>query len=416
MSRVTARAALLFIAAVATGADQPASDDPRRAQVQAAATNAAVNLREQVLRMPLTRGIDVRAVVDRTQTTAALDQALQGAQQIGGPRWIDDRTCQVRLEIPGSQLSGVLLNEVRQHADQSPLPIDELQRRLHDWDRITFYAVGSSAAGGEAIEMARPHVAVGAWAKVDEATRKRTITDARQDAVRHVLDDVAPVALSETVQVRDAIAVPAIGDRMNVWLNHQPVTRLEFLEDLKVSVTISPSPKAMTSTLQSAVTSDKEFSKNRTFNWGQVQQDVATRVGPTVGTAAAQPAPPAPAPQAPGNGLLPAMVLPLQPPDWIDSPIDAEATSKSVGTRLKTAQVAEAAATEQLRRKFLELHLTPQMTLGDAVKTDGRLGDAVDRAMLHARIVKVDYRPDGSVNARVRLDTQSAWDELRSNP
>src|SRR5437660_4361521 len=114
--RAAARTALVLIAAFATGADQP-GDDARRAQVQAAATNAAVNLREQVLRMPLTRGIDVRAVVDRTQTLPALDQALQGAQQIGGPRWVDDRTCQVRLEIPGSQLSGVLLNEVRQHGD-----------------------------------------------------------------------------------------------------------------------------------------------------------------------------------------------------------------------------------------------------------------------------------------------------------
>jgi hypothetical protein len=406
---------LLLIAAVAIGAEPPAADDARRAQVQAAAANAAVSLREQVLRMPLTRGVDVRAVVDRTQSAAALDQALQGAQQIGGPRWIDDRTCQVRVEIPGSQLSGVLLSEVRQHPDQSPLPIEDLQRRLHEWDRITFYAVGSSAAGGEAIEMARPHLAVGAWSKVDEATRKRTITDARQDAVKHVLDDVAPVALNETLQVRDAIARPAIGDRMNVWLSHQPVTRLEFLEDLKVAVTISPSAKAMTSTLQSAITGDKEFSKDRTFNWGQVQQDVAIHVGPTVGTAAA-PASKPPEPQPAGPGLLSAMVLPLQPPDWIDTPIDAEATARSVGTRLKTARAAEAAATDQLRRKFLELHLTPQMTLGDAVKTDPRLGEAVDRAMLHVRINKVDYHTDGSVLARVSLDMQNAWDELRSNP
>src|SRR4051794_24288420 len=160
MRRITPHLIWLMTAAIAAGADAPA-DDARQAQVQAAAANAMVNLREQVLRMPLTRGVDVRTLVDRTQSSAALTQALQGAQQIGGPRWGGDRTCQVRVEMPGSQLSGVLLSEVRQHVDQSPLPIDELQRRLHEWDRLTFYAVGSSAAGGEAIEMARPHLAVG---------------------------------------------------------------------------------------------------------------------------------------------------------------------------------------------------------------------------------------------------------------
>ena len=36
--------------------------------------------------------------------------------------------------------------------------------------------------------------------------------------------------------------------------------------------------------------------------------------------------------------------------------------------------------------------------------------------MLHARITKVDYRADGSVLARVTLDLQAAWDELRTNP
>ena len=54
---------LLVLAAMSSAADAPPSvDDARRAQVQAAATNAAASLREQVLRMPLSRGVDVRAV------------------------------------------------------------------------------------------------------------------------------------------------------------------------------------------------------------------------------------------------------------------------------------------------------------------------------------------------------------------
>jgi hypothetical protein len=83
---------------------------------------------------------------------------------------------------------------------------------------------------------------------------------------------------------------------------------------------------------------------------------------------------------------------------------------------LKIARAAQAAATEQLKQKLLAMHLTPQLTLAEATQKDRRLADAVDRVMLHARITKVDYRADGSVLARVTLDPQAAWDELRTNP
>lgn len=389
-------------------------DDSRRFQVQAAAGNASLNLREQVLRMPLAKDVDVRLVVERTGAADEFNRAVQRAQQIGGPRWVDDHTCQVRLEVPGSQLSEVLVAAARQHVERSPIPPEALKRRLGEWDRMTFFAIGSSAGGG-AIEMARPHYNNGAWTTVDEATRRKAVTEARQDAVKQVLDGISPVALDETLKVQDALARPQVNERVGTWLNQKvPVTRLEFLEDLKVSVTLAPSPRALGATLQTAVTADKEFVGLRSFDWGRVQQDLIARVVPVIGMASVVP----PAPSA-----LSSIVLPIQPPDWVEQLIDAEATSSGGGAggagasaRLKVARAAQSAASEQLRQKFLALRINAQMTLAEAAQKDPRLAEAVDRAMLHARITKVDYRADGSVMARVTLDLQSAWDELRANP
>jgi hypothetical protein len=397
------------------------ADDARRAQVQAAASNAASNLREQVLRMPLSRTVDVRQFVDRTHTDSALSAALQDAQQIGSPRWVDDRTCQVRLEVPASSVGQVLLDEAHRNPQQSPVSAEDLQQRVTEWNRMSFFAVGSAVAG-ESIENAAPHAAVGAWAKVSEVVRRKTISRAREDAVAQVLDDVAPVALNQSVHVQDALRRQEIGPHVSRWLSYQPVTRVEFLEDLRVSVTIAPSAKSLTSTLQVAVTADKDFLRDQTVDWDRVEQDIAAHIGPTVGTARvfagdAAAVPPAPSPQNP-TSVLPATVLPLQPPDWMDSTLEADATARGVAgvPRLKTANTAEAKAIDTLKEKLLALHVTQTSTLADAVKSDEHLTRGVDRAMLHARISKVDYLPDGSVRAQASLDMQNAWDELRSNP
>lgn len=103
-----------------------AQDDARQAQVQAAASNAAASLREQVMRMPLSRDSAVRDLIHRMGSDGSLTQALQNAQQIGGPRWVDDHTCQVRLEVPGADLAAVIIKDVEEHPDQSPLPPDAL--------------------------------------------------------------------------------------------------------------------------------------------------------------------------------------------------------------------------------------------------------------------------------------------------
>src|SRR5882724_303102 len=95
---------LLGLAVVATAGAAPStspttSPDPRQAQVQAAINNASSSLHDQVMHMSLAKGVDVRLLIERTGSEAMLTDTLQNAQQIGGPRWIDERTCQIRLEI-----------------------------------------------------------------------------------------------------------------------------------------------------------------------------------------------------------------------------------------------------------------------------------------------------------------------------
>src|SRR5687768_5296009 len=79
--------------------------DPRRDQVAAATARAVDRLRAQISTEQLGRGVTVGDVLRSTGGTDNFVKTLQRAQMIGGPRWLDDQTCQVRLEITGPRVA-----------------------------------------------------------------------------------------------------------------------------------------------------------------------------------------------------------------------------------------------------------------------------------------------------------------------
>jgi hypothetical protein len=306
----------------------------------------------------------------------------------------------VQLEISGSQLADLLVQDAREHPDQSPLSAVELARRLGDWDKLTFSAVGSSA-GGAAIESARPNS--GPWSQVDEMTCRRAIAAARQDALRKMLDQVSGITLTNSLKIGDAVARAKIADALAIWFNQQPVMRVEFLDDLRVSVTVAVTPASLSAEVQSAVSLDKEFSGGISVDWNRVQRDISNHTGPVIGTASAAASATAPA----------AFTLPSSPPEWADTLIESEATATQGASPLKVARAAEAVAIGKLREKFLALRIG-DITLAQAAKADPQFAQGLDRVMLRAHTYKVDYRADGSVLVRVSLDLRNVWDELVS--
>ena len=94
---------ILFIMLVSWLAAFPAwaADDAARPQVLAATKDAVSNLLDEVARVPLNARVTVGDSLRQTRSTEEMVRVLQRAQQMGGPRWIDDHTCQVELQISG---------------------------------------------------------------------------------------------------------------------------------------------------------------------------------------------------------------------------------------------------------------------------------------------------------------------------
>src|SRR5258708_6040350 len=111
----------IFIALFSTFA--VADEEMRRAQINAAASEAADALCRQVFAIPLPGDMTVERFVDRFGARDQLVSLLRGAPQIGGTRWLDEQTVQVRLEIGGHDIAKLLEGIAVKNLDALPMPL-----------------------------------------------------------------------------------------------------------------------------------------------------------------------------------------------------------------------------------------------------------------------------------------------------
>src|SRR4051812_36409997 len=104
---------ILSVVALSLPARLPAAEkldaDARRAQVSAANADAVEALRRDVFGASMTPDMTVEQFIQRTDSRDALDKAIRRAEQIGGTRRLDDQTCQVRLQLPGTEVADAIV-------------------------------------------------------------------------------------------------------------------------------------------------------------------------------------------------------------------------------------------------------------------------------------------------------------------
>src|SRR5215207_5055069 len=81
-----------------------APENMRDAQIDAATMDAIGRLRAEIEVQQLSPGLNVGGFLRQTAGDDDLIAALRRAEQIGGPRWIDSETCQVKLAIASERV------------------------------------------------------------------------------------------------------------------------------------------------------------------------------------------------------------------------------------------------------------------------------------------------------------------------
>src|SRR6185437_16122509 len=212
--------------------------DPKRDQAAAATARAVDRLRAKIAAEPVGRGITVGDMLDATDGNDFLVKTLQRAQMIGGPRWLDDQTCQVRLEISGTRVAAALVQIANVNVSKSPIAPDLLAGRLKEWDNRTFSATATST-GSAVVDQVRPTEEGSPWAQVSDQTRHQAIKAAKRNAIAGVILAISPIPLTDDKTVGAALADAHVRGPVDQWLSTRPATQIEFHQDLLVVVTLS---------------------------------------------------------------------------------------------------------------------------------------------------------------------------------
>ena len=396
MTRVVLGILVLFTFVVPSRAQEAA----RSPQADAAIVDARASLRRQILSAVIVRGMTVRELLERTGTADELTKKLEGAQQIGGTRWLDDQTAQVRLVIEGGTVADFLNQVVGRNAEKVPVPVGEVRTALDEWKGRSFSATGTSTGQAELTRLAPPAGDVN-WTAVPADERNRALTAARENAVSRLTESLWPIEVGDGKTVGDALADSEAGKIVKDWLASRPVTSVDFRDDLTVRITLSAPGDELWQVLRNALTKQKLVATPTTDSgWGLLQKQVEARLAPAVGVGLVQ--------VAKGGGPGAENLMPDVMPAWANQTMQAEATSPSKGSKLHTARAAQALALEKLKAQVEGLKLKENLTVGQAEKRDAKIERAVSRALGRAVPYQVDYG-QGSVTVKVTMNLYDVW-------
>jgi len=389
-----------------------AVEEPPRAQVIAATKDAVANLTDEVYRASLTRSLSVGEFVQRTRSSEEFSKVLQRAQQIGGPRWIDDHTCQIELQISGSVVGQALKRIAAADPRRSPLSVNEVTRAVKDWDERSFSGTGAATSRLPVMKGRRaPHMGLqrDPWWDVSEQARDQAVAAARADAARRVIASVKPIPLTPKSDVSDVLSLKGVADGMQEWLISQPAARVELNDNLEAEVELSAAPDDTFGAFRELAQKQKDVAVPADDqDWAQVRDQFEQKMATPIGRAAA----------APGKVnqtavVKPAALLPDRAPAWASQRLEATGKASALAkSKLMAARAAESAAEDKLRKQIEELKLDENHTVGQAAKNDPRVDQAIAKAVSRARIGRAEYQDNGA-EVSVYLDLSEVWAALR---
>lgn len=374
------------------------------AQVRAATDRAIAGLYDQIAQMPLSPEYTVGRWVKELHVREEFDQHLHRAEQLGEPRWIDEHTCQVRLEISKDKVAYALRQLAGAWRNASPLTVAEIDRAVAAWPRRAFAATGSSASPRALVDI-RPVVG-GQWTTVTEQSRQDALRAANDDAINRTLESIGSVRLEGQKTLADALSNPEVSRPVRQWLSSQPVTRVVFRDDLEVEVTLGVDEHEFFNQVRSALDNQQDLALPRDERrWADMEREFVNRLRPTVGRAAV-------AAQAAPATKVTVFRLPRSEPDWINERVEIQGTAADVGGKLRTRARAEVDARAKLRERMESLPLEKNWTVGQAAREHPPVADAIERTLDRARTYKTEYRGDGSVTVYMVADLRDVWNEL----
>lgn len=152
MRPIASMLAILLLTATVFAAEHPTTTIAPRDRlmmtdtIRAATARAVWALYDRVAAQPLTPNLNVGAYLKHMELVEEFTRLLRQADQLGGPRWIDEYTCQVQLEISAMRMAHVLRQFAAAYPNRSHITVQQIDRGVRAWAQTSFAATGSSTS------------------------------------------------------------------------------------------------------------------------------------------------------------------------------------------------------------------------------------------------------------------------------
>jgi hypothetical protein len=430
-------------ASLLSAAQDPAEEAQReRRTLVAAATQSAVDrLMRRIEARTLTPDLTVGQFVGRLPAGSAteLRNFLAAASaQVGGPRFPMPGVAEIQLQLRGEDVADELLRLATAAGSESPIPVDELERRLRTWNGVVFHATGGGAVPSVGAEL-RPSAdrMPRSWQGISEEGRLKTLQEAQANAINKIIAQVEKLEVISDVPDPDAagdqstgkkpplernpltlakVFESAAGAETRLWLSEQPYSTVVYGEDRKVEVKLAVEPAEWAEQLRASMTRpDLGLPPIPEEEWERFRQSFMSRlngseVAGLVGEAQA------PEPVQPGP---PPLQLPPRPPEWTRLPLTAEASvnfgagadARKAADRLRTQNEARDMARANLREQLSDLRISDTQTLGQIAQIHPGVANILDTAAAEAPVTNA-RRVDGGVVVQVALNPGALWQSI----
>jgi hypothetical protein len=203
--------------------------------------------------------VSVGTFVKQTDGNDRLNAVVANAKQLGGPRWLDDRTCQVRLSVPAADVFDALVSLAGDAGERSPVSQSQLKQQAHDWRDRTFTATGTSVTSLAAtvrttapatqsdatVLPADPPAWVGTLLDAEgeapaTGARLHTVRAAERVALDDLKRQVEALPVTSDKTVADVLlASPELGDSLRAVVRQARVTKVYYLADGSVRLRVN---------------------------------------------------------------------------------------------------------------------------------------------------------------------------------
>lgn len=390
---------------------------------RAAQADAYRNLAEQVRGLRITSSTFVKDFVAESDTIAtSVDAFLRGAKMVGEPRYMEDGSCEVTMELALATVQAELINIYKAQYKGDKYKINDFQQLTvtNKIEKITVTGNGAPRAIGmeQYNEEGQPVPGLSlnlpdAWKGIPAQARLMAKRAAQVDAYRNLAEQVMGLRLTSSTFVRDFVAESDnIKTDLDTFLKGAKVAEVRYMNDLSVEVDVKLALAKLVGELRREYEAHYKGDKYKIRDFEELNAKVEIQWVTATGTGLP------PEKYLTGRTTTSTTVVAgPQVPDWVKNTVKAtgsgvkpETAENEAQAKLMALRAAKLDAMRNISEQINGLRIDANTTVKDFVATNDQIRTEMDNYLTGVKTVSEKYdATTGEAQVEIEAPLEQFW-------